>query len=245
MKFSRLAFVVASMALSPACSHAATITQTATNVSLPSVYAPVDYSDFLAFNSNLGTLNSVTFYVDSVTLSGSFIFNQGAISSSSLTGFTGNVTVYAGAADGPNTHNGQSSGQYNGLSLDINTSSVSLNFSNQTFPVSVSRNNSKTFTLDGSQQLISSPLSFNVTSGDYNKGTYYAPTFTILNEIYATGSQGGNPSFNWSGVQSSANLRLVYDYTAATPVPEPSTYGIGLGVLALAAVAVRRRKLKS
>ena len=221
--------------------NAATVTQYANNVSIPQVYNSINYSDFLAFNSNLGTLNSVTFYIDSATLSGSFIYNQGSSSTSTLTSFTANLSVWAGSADGPSSHNGLSSGQYNGLSTDLITPTVNLTFSNQTFPNTISRNGSKTFTFDGSQQLISSPISVNVSAGDYNNGTYYAPTFTMLNEIYAVGSQGGNPSITWTGVSGSANLRLVYDYTAASPVPEPSTYGLGLSALALGLVAIRRR----
>ena len=241
MKHTPYLLIAAAVALVPAQSQATTQTQYANNVSIPSVYVPVDYASFLAFNSNLGTLNSVTFYIDSVTLSGSFIYNQNGSGSSALTGFTGHTSVYAGAADGPSSYNGLSSGQYNGLSNDIITSDINLTLTNALADYSIARNGSRTFIFDGSQQLISSSVSFDVSTGDYNKGTHYAPRFTILNEIAAVGSQGGNPSILWTGVTGSANLRLVYDYT----IPEPSTYGIGLGVLALAAVAVRRRKVKA
>lgn len=242
MKHTPYLLIAAAVALVPAQSQATTQTQYANNVSIPSANTPVDYSSFLAFNSNLGTLNSVTFYIDSVTLSGFFIYNQNGSGSSALTGFTGHTTVWYGSEDGPSSYNGLSSGQYNGLSADIITSNISLTLTNDLADYSISRGGSRTFIFDGSQQLISSPVSADVSTGDYNNGTYYAPRFTILNEIAANGSQGGSPSIVWTGVTGSANLRLVYDYNA---IPEPSTYGIGLGVLALAAIAVRRRKVKA
>jgi hypothetical protein len=68
----------------------------------------------------------------------------------------------------------------------------------------------------------------------------------LISAINTNGSIQGSPTYNYSGVTSSANISLTYDYTPASPVPEPSTYGLALGSLALVAgVVARRRKLKS
>jgi hypothetical protein len=207
------------------------ISQVATNVALQ-VYNDVNYSQFLKFNPTLGTLNSVTFYVDSLEVSGSIFFDQGSATGTSvIRGFTGDVSLWKGTIG---------SGAYNGLASDYDSAdSSALTVTSHTLPTNVARNNSETFVLADSQSLLTSPLSFNVSSGDFT-GSGSAPTFTLNVGLNADWTQSANPpGFDFAGVSPIGGLRLVYDYTPA--IPEPSTYGIGLGVLALAAVAIRRR----
>lgn len=240
MKLTPYLLIAAAVALVPAQSQAVPtyddsvsgqISQVATNVALQ-VYNDVNYSQFLKFNPTLGTLNSVTFYVDSLEVSGSIFFDQGSATGTSvIRGFTGDVSLWKGTIG---------SGAYNGLASDYDSAdSSALTVTSHTLPTNVARNNSETFVLADSQSLLTSPLSFNVSSGDFT-GSGYAPTFTLNVGLNADWTQSANPpGFDFAGVSPIGGLRLVYDYTPA--IPEPSTYGIGLGVLALAAVAIRRR----
>ena len=242
--FSKL-FLASAFALTVRA-NAATITQTATGVDLGSTLlteAPVSYSGFSKFNSNSGTLNSVTFYIDSVDISGSFVFTQTGgtnnITKSTVTGFTADVVLYPGV----------SGAGYNGLSTPVGGfySSQVVSVSTDNTPVNIFKTNPTTtayFKIDNGQSVVSSPISYDVTSGNFT-GSGNAPAFDLLLQASFEGIFRGQQDFIYSSVQSLGNLRLVYDYTAYTPVPEPSTYGIGLGVLALAAVAVRRRKVKA
>jgi hypothetical protein len=242
MKLAPFLLIAAAVALVPAQSVAVappsyvvsggTITQTQTNLSLPA-YAEISYSNFLAFDPSLGTLNSVTFYLNYVSASGSTNFTQGNSGTNSvIRGFTGNVTLQAGYSG---------NGTYNGLSSEMVTTDHSL-LVDLSLPQTVQKNGSATFNLNGGQYLVASPVSYNVTSGDFT-GTGNAPTFTLVAN-YSTDmtTTGRFATMSYTDVSTLANISLVYDYTA---VPESSTYGIGLGVLALAAVAVRRRKVKA
>lgn len=228
MKFNLLLLLTAAVALVPAHSQAVTQTQYATDVNLVRSNNTV-YSSFNAFNSTLGTLNSVTFSIDAINVSGSVVLTQGAGNGLSITNFHADADLNKGIS-GP---------VYNGISTDqigvVNA--VNLSVANQTLPFNISRNTVTTFTLNN-QNVLNSSRTFDVSSGNFT-GVGYAPSFSIYFDVSALATTNGNTSFDWSGLTSKANLSLIYDYTAA--VPEPSTYGIGLGVLALAAVAVRRR----
>jgi hypothetical protein len=216
--------------------NAATITQTATGLQISGELS-VTYSDFLAFDSNQGTLNSVTFYVDSASITGGIAFIQGSSGTSSLIrGYSSYLTLEQGDA----------SGFYNGVAEDLYTNPVNLSISNQVMPRSVDRNRVVGFLLSSGQYLVtsSSPESFDVSSGDYTFDGLggLAPSFTLQGSFSTDATTTGTTSrSDYSEASTVIDIRLVYDYTPTSAVPEPSTYGIGLGVLALAVVAIRRR----
>lgn len=233
--FSKL-FLASAFALTVRAS-ATTLQENAQDVSL-TIADDTIFSGFAAFNPTLGTLNSVTFYVDDVYVSGQIEATQRGSFTASVSNFLSEFKVYAGVAG---------SG-YNGMSTVFDLKDIPL-----TVNPGISSQNPKYFTkltpvnfTVAEQNIIPSTYSFNVSSGDYYSGA--APSFKFYTDISADAVLNGSTSFVFDGATpmvALANLRLVYDYTAYAPVPEPSTYGIGLGVLALAAVAVRRRKVKA
>ena len=231
MKFSPLLLLTATAALVPASSQAATQIQYATDVTLARADDTI-YSQFNKFNSSLGTLNSVTFSVDAINVSGTIVLTQGIGNGLSLTNFHTDVDLYAGTAGAG----------YNGLSGadKIIVSAVNLTVADQTMPFAIEKNTTTTFSFNN-QNVLTIPRTFDVSSGNFT-GTGSAPSFALYYDVSFLGTTNGNSSFNWNGLSSKANLSLTYDYNA---IPEPSTYGIGLGILALAAVAVRRRKVKA
>jgi hypothetical protein len=237
---ARFLLIASLVAVLPMSAQAATLTQSANALSL---VPNQDFShhSFLTFNSSLGTLNSVTLRVDSVSVAGSLIFHQGGVGSSTIQSIESKLYVYQGDSE--------SGVLYNGLSADLVSAPTALSSANPSLPLSVAENTSVTFTLSDGQYVLtsSSPLMVTLTQGadlaDYcGSGMSYAPEFIFNLDVSLVGSMGGSPTYDYAGVSSSANVSLTYDYTA---VPEPSTYGLALGALALAAVALRRRQLKS
>jgi len=248
MKLTPFLLIAAAAALVPAQSQAVpspsytvnsgTVTQSIENVNL-SFRNETDYSNFRVFDSTLGTLNSVTFHIDAIYISGSFGFSQGGGSSAEIRGFSSAYSLYSGVAGGGYAFT-------NGVTTDHTLDPVLITVSNYSLALTVPRNTSRTLNLTG-QNIAIDGYSFNVSSGNFTGNfTAYdkAPAFAIYSDVTVDATTNGGSLFNWDGVNSYANLSLVYNYTEAT-VPESSTYGIGLGVLALAAVAVRRRKVKA
>ena len=237
---ARFLLIASTGAVLSMSAQAATLTQSANALSLVPNQDFSQYS-FLTFNSSLGTLNSVTLRIDSVSVAGSLIFNQEGVGSSTIQSIESKLYVYQGDS--------QSGVLYNGLATDLVSAPITLSSANLSLPLSVAENSSVTFTLTDGQYVLtsSSPLMVTLTEAadlaDYcGSGVSYAPEFIFNLEVGLVGSIGGSPSYDYSGVSSLANVSLTYDYTA---VPEPSTYGLALGALALAAVALRRRKLMS
>jgi len=241
LNISPLVFIAAAAVVTPLQSKAVTITQTA-NATL-SVNQDYTSLPFKTFNSSLGTLNSVTFTIDSASIAGSLIFSSDA--SSTVRGFSSQISVWQGVQN-------DNSILFNGLSSDLVSSAKSLTVSNTSLPQVVPANTGTTFTLSGGQYNIPSNSPLTQTIGGYlnikdfiGNSVTDAPTFILNLTLTTTGSINGTTvTQDYSGISSTANVSLKYDYTP-TPVPEPSTYGLALGGLALAAVAVRRRKLKS
>ena len=107
---ARFLFIASAVAVLPMSSQAATINQTATALSLvPN--QDLSYHSFLTFNSSWGTLNRVTLRVDSVSVAGSLIFDQGGVGSSTMHSIESKLYVYQGDS--------QSGILYNGLSADL------------------------------------------------------------------------------------------------------------------------------
>ena len=250
MKFTPYLLIAAATALVPTQSQAvpspsytvnsgtSQVTQSIQNVNL-SFRNETTYSNFRVFDSSLGTLNSVTFNIDAIYISGSFGFSQGGGSAAEIRGFTSAYSLYQGVSGGAYAFT-------NGITSDHTLDPVTISVSNYVLPLTVNRNSSKTLELTG-QNIAIDGYSYNVSSGNftgYFVGLDKAPGFSIYADVTVDATTNGGSLFDWAAVQSTANLSLVYNYTAA-PIPESSTYGIGLGVLALAAVAVRRRKVKA
>jgi hypothetical protein len=230
----------AAILVTPIQSSAVTVTQTAS----ASLSVNQDYSllnTFRTFDSSLGTLNSVVFTINSVSIGGSLIFSADA--QSTVNRFTSYISVTAGDAN--------AAMGYNGLSDDLISGTKVLAISNVVLPRVVAANTNQTFTLTGGQSVIStSPLTQTLSTSaqleDFiGNNITYAPTF-ILNLSLNTSltTTGTTVTQVYTGISSTANVSLAYNYTPVA-VPEPSTYGLVLGGLALAAVAVRRRKIKS
>jgi hypothetical protein len=230
----------AAILVTPIQSSAVTVTQTAS----ASLSVNQDYSllnTFRTFDSSLGTLNSVIFTINSVSIGGSLIFSADA--QSTVNRFTSYISVTAGDAN--------AAMGYNGLSDDLISGTKVLAISNVVLPRVVAANTNQTFTLTGGQSVIStSPLTQTLSTSaqleDFiGNNITYAPTF-ILNLSLNTSltTTGTTVTQVYTGISSTANVSLAYNYTPVA-VPEPSTYGLVLGGLALAAVAVRRRKVKS
>jgi hypothetical protein len=230
----------AAILVTPIQSSAVTVTQTAS----ASLSVNQDYSllnTFRTFDSSLGTLNSVVFTINSVSIGGSLIFSADA--QSTVNRFTSYISVAAGDAN--------AAMGYNGLSDDLISGTKVLAISNVALPRVVAANTNQTFTLTAGQSIIStSPLTQTLSTSaqleDFiGNNITYAPTF-ILNLSLNTSltTTGTTVTQVYTGISSTANVSLAYNYTPVA-VPEPSTYGLVLGGLALAAVAVRRRKIKS
>ncbi|NBY41929.1 MAG: hypothetical protein EBQ49_01205 [Verrucomicrobia bacterium] len=80
---ARFLFIASAVAVLPISSQATTINQSATALSLvPN--QDFNYPSFLTFNNSWGTLNRVTLRVDSVSVAGSLIFDQGGVGSSTI-----------------------------------------------------------------------------------------------------------------------------------------------------------------
>ncbi|MSR71860.1 MAG: hypothetical protein CK519_03970 [Opitutia bacterium] len=229
----------AAMLVTPIQSSAVTITQTASAVL--SVNQDYSLQSFRTFDSSLGTLNSVTFTINSASIAGSLIFSANA--ASTVSSFTSYISVTEGDA---NAEMG-----FNGLSEDLISNNQILAISNVSLPLQVAANTNQTFTLTSGQSIIAaSPLTQTLTSSSQlqdfiGNNITYAPIFIINLSLNTTLSTTGETVTQvYTGISSTANVSLAYNYTPVA-VPEPSTYGLVLGGLALAAVAVRRRKLKS
>jgi len=230
----------AAILVTPIQSSAVTVTQTAS----ASLSVNQDYSllnTFRTFDSSLGTLNSVVFTINSVSIGGSLIFSADALST--VNRFTSFISVYEGSTN--------AAMGFNGLSADLISGTKVLGISNVSLPRQVAANTNQNFTLTAGQSIIStSPLTQTLSTWaqlqDFiGNNITYAPTF-ILNLSLNTGlSTAANTVTQvYTGISSTANVSLAYNYTPVA-VPEPSTYGLALGGLALAAVALRRRQLKS
>ena len=210
----------------------------------PTIYIDYNYAGFLKFNSKLGTLRAVTLKLNSVSLGGSFFYNQGSSGSSTITAFYLDVVFYAASSLNNTTHNG--------LITDYDVGYLprtgSVPIINQVLPKTIARRGSATFNFDSTRNLLTEPVVIlNLsTSTDlaFYKGTgiSFAPAFTSVTQFLVVGTYAGNPVRDYSKLSPTVSMSLYYDYIPAA-IPEPSYYGLALSLVTLG-VGVQRRRFK-
>lgn len=229
----------------PVESQAVTLLTQVQTVSFnPTIFADYNYGGFLKFNSKLGTLRAVTLKLNTVSLGGSFTFNQGSSGSSTLTAMNVDILFYAASNLNNTAHDGFIT-DYDVGNLP-RTGSVSI--TNQTLPKTIARRTSAIFNFDSSRNILTDPvvvLNLSATNDlAFYKGTgiSFAPAFTSITQFLTLGSYGGAPTRDYSKLTASVSMSLIYDYIPAA-IPEPSYYGLGISVAALG-MSLRRRNAK-
>jgi len=207
----------------------------------PTIFANYNYGGFLKFDTQLGTLRAVTLKLNSVTVGGSFVFNQGSSGSSTITDLNISTLFYAASSLNNTAHNG--------LITDYNVGSLpetgSLSMTNQTLPKSIARRASATFNFDSSRNLLSEPvviLNLSATNDltfYTGPGLSFAPAFTSITRFLTVGSYGGVPTRDFSNLMPVVGMSLTYDYNPPA-IPEPSYYGLGLCLATLGLCLGRR-----
>lgn len=191
--------------------------------------------DFNQFDTNLGTLTSVTFTIISSTNTGYFTVTSGKNSTATLSANPKDNLV---VQDYFNTNN---PGSYLSYSTPTNVLTTDPDTSSDTI---IQKNTTETFSLNPSSQTLvsdSSSLSFSISDvnslwSTFFEGNNKVSFYAYNNPYIELGGSGG--TFNATGIVANTALMLTYTYA----VPEPSTYVLfGLGGLALV-VAYRRKR---
>jgi hypothetical protein len=226
----------------PVDAHAITILNQVQTINFnPTIYDDYNYGGFLKFETKLGTLRAVTLKLNSVSLGGSFIYNQGSSGSSTITAITLDILFYA-ASNLNNT-------AHNGLLTDYDVGSLpqtgSVSIANQTLPKTIARRTSATFNFDSSRNLLTEPLVILNLSATQDLGFYqgsgisFAPAFTSMTQFLLTSSFSGSPTRDYSKLTAKVGMSLSYDYLPPA-IPEPSYYGLGLSLATLGCCVGRR-----
>jgi hypothetical protein len=198
-----------------------------------------NYGSFLKFNTKLGTLKNVTLKINSLTIGGSFTFSQGTAGTCTLYAFYTDTVFLAGSSYNNTNHNGLI------VDNDVLPGGTVLTVLNQVMPKTITRRNSATFNFNSNQNLLLAPkVVLNLSAQkdlNYYTGTgiSFAPAFTSITQFLISGSNGGNPTRDYSKLTATIGLSLYYDYIPAT-IPEPSYYGLGLSLAALGVCLGRR-----
>lgn len=230
----------------PVDTHAVTILNQVQTVTFnPTIFTNFNYGEFLKFDSQLGTLRAVTLKLNSVTVGGSFVFNQGSSGSSTITDLNISTLFYAASSLNNTAHNG--------LITDYDVGSLpgtgSLSMTNQTLPKTIARRASATFNFDSSHNLLTEPvviLNLSATNDltfYHGPGLSFAPAFTSITRFLTVGSYGGVPTRDFSKITPAVGMSLTYDYTPPA-IPEPSYYGLGISLAAVGLGLSRRPSTK-
>jgi len=247
-KFIRrlMSIAVLSVLFSPVHTHAVTILNQVQTISFtPIVNTDYNYSGFLKFDTKLGTLRAVTLKLNSLNLSGSFIYNQGSSGSSVIKAINMDILFYAASSLNNTAHDGLIA-NYDVGNLP-KTGSVSI--VNQVLPKTIASKDSVLFNLGSGQNILTTPVVvLNLTSDTdlafyKGSGISFAPAFTSITQFLVTGSFTGSPTRDYNRLRTLVNMSLTYDYTPPA-IPEPSYYGLGIG-LATAGYCLRRRYSKN
>ena len=184
--------------------------------------------NFIQFDSSLGTLNSVTFSIESSVDSGSFSVLNNTNTSIKVKSTRDDLVVVDNQGSGADYDSGN-------VTLVTTPSTAGLN------GYTLAGNQGTNFTVTSKSLIGVSPWSTNISSsyfgaytgtGSVTFGANISPNVTIT---------GGTATIDMRGVTNPTVLSVVYDYTAAPPVPEPSTYALTLAGLAVIALVMTRR----
>lgn len=188
---------------------------------------------FTKFDSSLGSLSAVDLIINSSVPGGSFSFSKTGVGSSTYQSFNGGMQVYSD----------------NSL-LFNNSTAISLTATpvagNGTFQSSSNINN-RTFSVAGSQSLLSSvPYTQSIASsgwGDFT-GTGSLNLYGLFNAL-ATAS-GSNLTPQYANLIAPTSLTVRYTYTPASPSPVPEPGQVAASLLLLGGIGgyvfIKRRR---
>jgi len=237
---SRWSFVAFITLLFPQTGSAVTLsTMVQTAVMNPGIDLEFNYGGFLKFDTRLGTLKNVILKVNSLSVGGSFSFNQGSTGSSTIYAYYTDIIFLAGLNNNNTANNGLI------VDYDIFPAGISLAVVNQVMPKMIARRNSVTFNFDSNQNLLLVPtVVLNLSSQkdiDFYRGDgiSFAPAFTSITQFMVSASIGGRPIRDYSNLTSTMSLALHYDYIPAM-IPESCDYGRALGFMSLAVLLASR-----
>jgi hypothetical protein len=189
---------------------------------------------FSMFDSNLGTLTAVQLLLNSAVPGGSVLITASAIDDGEFNSMTSTL---------------RTSGT--GLSLQVTSPALTVVF-NPSLPETIAAGTNQTFSVVGSQSLISSVQTYNINSANFGSyqnvgGVGNTPNFT--GRVTANFNVSGDtaPATSSDLFNSATSYTLRYTYTPSGPVPVPEPGQVAASVLLLGGIGAyyfvkRRRK---